>query len=317
MHTAPSGTAPLIDPQIRAAFEAMPATNLDDITATRQAMLEQFSQADGLPFVSRRIAGIEDAPDVEILIYNAARPGQRKPAVLHIHGGGMVAGSARMAAVSAPAIIHAIDAVVVSVEYRLAPETPFPGPQEDCYAAMAWLFDHAEELGADPARILIMGESAGGGLAAALALMARDRQKYRPAGQVLIVPMLDHRTGAEDDAYRNPVTGEFVWTREANQVGWKALQGSYAVDDARKGWFSPALAEDLSHLPPTYIVAGALDLFLDEDLEYARRLVASRVPVELNLYAGAPHGFQLMENADVSKRADADLQSALQRFAVR
>lgn len=315
MHTATNGTAQLIDPQLRGAYEAMPPMTLDDISAARQGLLEQFSQADGLPYDSRHIAGYEGAPDVEILIFNAAQPGQRKPAVLHIHGGGMVAGSARMAAVSAPAIIGAIDAVVVFVDYRLVPETPFPGPQDDCYAAMAWLFDHADELGVDPGRIIVMGESAGGGLAASLALMARDRRKYRPAGQVLIVPMLDWRTGADYDAHSNPVTGEFVWTREANQVGWRALQGNYAADDERKGWFSPALAEDLSDLPPTYIVAGGLDLFLDENLEYARRLVASRVPIELNLYAGVPHGFQLFADSDVSRRADADLRSALQRMA--
>jgi acetyl esterase/lipase len=134
---------------------------------------------------------------------------------------------------------------VVSVDYRFAPETPIPGPQEANYAALLWLAGHAHELGVDPARIVIMGESAGGGLAASLAQMARDGGGPKPAGQVLIYPMLDWRTGGADCPYRNRHTGEWLWTREKNRFGWECLRGEYAPTDERKGWFSPALAEDL------------------------------------------------------------------------
>ena len=167
----------------------------------------------------------------------------------------------------------------------------------------------------DTERVIVMGESAGGGLATALALMARDRGEYRLKGQVLIFPMLDYRTGGEDDRWNNPTTGEFVWTREANQIGWKALQGDYRVDDERQGWFSPALADDLSGLPATYIATGALDLFLDENLDYARRLIQYGTRVDLDVYAGAPHGFQLAAGTDVAMRADVDLRAALQRLS--
>lgn len=310
----PSGTARLIDPDLRAFFEAMPRSDLADIPAAREAVLTQFPPSAEMLAASRLIPGCAGDPDVEVFVFNVGQAGEKRPAVLHIHGGGMVLGSALMASLTVPAIIEAIDAVTVSVEYRLAPETPFPGPQEDCYAALAWLFDQADDLGIDRERVLIMGESAGGGLAAAVALMARDRGEYRLAGQVLVVPMLDCRTGTDEDPWGNPVTGEFVWTRDANRIGWAALQGSYAIDDERKGWFSPSLADDLSGLPATYIATGALDLFLDENLDYARRLIASGVAVDLDLYAGAPHGFQFMAQAEVAKRADTDLRSSLRRM---
>ena len=311
---SPTGTAHLLDPELLPFVQAMPPADLNDIAGMRNAILEQFSSSGDQSFTVRLAKGRGDAPDVEVYVFNAAQPGAKNPAVLHIHGGGMVCGSATTASFTAPSIVQAIGAVVVSVEYRLSPETPFPGPQEDCYAALAWLFDNADELGVDRERVIVMGESGGGGLAAALTLMARDRDEFRLKGQVLIFPMLDHRTGGDDDRWKNPITGEFVWTREANQIGWKALQSDYGVDDERRGWFSPALAENLSALPPTYISTGALDLFLDENLDYARRLIRCGTRVDLNVYAGAPHGFPLAAGTDVAMRADVDLRGALQRL---
>jgi triacylglycerol lipase len=205
--------------------------------------------------------------------------------------------------------------MAVSVDYRLAPETSFPGPQEDCYAALQWMTDNAATLGIDAKHIVVMGESAGGGLAASLTHMVRDRGNLHLAGQVLIYPMLDHRTGGPDCAWRNPTTGEFVWTRESNQFGWNALRGNYSADDDKKGWFSPSLAENLADLPPAFIGVGALDLFLDEDLDYARRLIASGVSVEAHVYAGGYHGFNIVRDASVSKAAQANLMAALQKMA--
>jgi acetyl esterase/lipase len=203
---------------------------------------------------------------------------------------------------------------VASVDYRLAPEAPFPGPQEDCYAALSWLARNSAELGIDPRRIGVTGESAGGGLAAAVAHMARDRGGPKLAAQILVYPMLDHRVGGESDPWRNRHTGEFVWTRESNQFGWEALRGDYPARDARKAWFSPSLADDLSALPPTWIGVGSLDLFLDEDLDYARRLIDAGVPVELHLYPGAFHGFNMLEDARVTKDFSRDLTKGTLRL---
>jgi acetyl esterase/lipase len=206
------------------------------------------------------------------------------------------------------------DCVIVSVDYRLAPETPFPGPQEDNYGALLWLVDHAGELGVDPPRIVVMGGSAGGGLAASLTLMARDRGGPSLAGQVLIYPMLDWRTGGADDPYRNRHTGEFIWTREKNRFGWAALRGDYQPTDERKHWFSPALAETLADLPPAYIATGALDLFLDENLDYARRLIDCGVRTELHVYPGAIHAFDMVPDTDLGDQAAMDMKRALARL---
>jgi acetyl esterase len=258
--------------------------------------------------------GRDGAPDVALLVYTPPGENARRPAILHIHGGGMVIGSADMSRMSMPPIALAFDAVAVSVEYRLAPETPFPGPQEDCYAALQWLVANADALGVDPARIVVMGESAGGGLAAALTLMVRDRGEYRLSGQVLVHPMLDHRTGGPDCPWRNPGTGEFFWKRGSNRFGWESLRGGYAVDDDRRGWFSPALATDLSGLPPAFVSVGTLDLFLDEDVDYVRRLTAAGVPAELHCYPGAIHAYHAVRDARVTKQSNRDLMGALARL---
>ena len=310
-------TRHLVDLEVAPLLDLVPALDFSvGLAAIRGLMFDHV-----LPVVEgslepdiRHAPGRDGAPDVALHVYNPPGEAGGRAALLFMHGGGMVLGSADMAQSSLPALATALGAVGVSIEYRLAPETPFPGPQEDCYAALAWLVAHSEELGVDPRRIIVMGDSAGGGLAAALAIMARDRGEFSLAGQVLTFPMLDHRTGGEDDVWRNPTTGEFVWTRASNQFGWSSLRGDYAADDDRKAWFSPALADDLSGLPPTFIAVGALDLFMDENLDYARRLVAAGVPVDLDLYAGAPHAFGLMPNADVTKRLRAGVAAALTRF---
>ena len=203
---------------------------------------------------------------------------------------------------------------VASVEYRLAPEHPFPAPQEDCFAALAWLAAHAQELGVDRERIAIIGESAGGGLAAATALMARDRDGPLLAGQFLVFPMLDHRTGGPECRHNNPTTGEWVWTRDSNRFGWEALRGGYQLDDNRIGWFSPALTDALHGLPHTWIGTGSLDLFFDENLDYARRLTVCGVQVELHVYPGAPHTFQLIADSYIAQAFRRDLASAISKL---
>jgi acetyl esterase len=306
-----------VDPELLPLLETLPSLEMSDeaLSAVRLAFDNMHMELpDPDPAgVWHSAPGRDGQPDVPLLVYTPA--GQRlRPAILHIHGGGMVIGSAAMSKVNASAMAVAQDAVVVSVDYRLSPEVPFPGPQEDCYAALSWLIANAATLGIDPARIVVTGESAGGGLAAALAHMVRDRGEYRIAGQLLIYPMLDHRTGGADDAYCNPTTGEFVWTREANRYGWAALQGDYALDDARLGWFSPARADSLTGLAPAFISVGGLDLFLDEDFDYARRLSAAGVPVELHSYPGAMHAFNMVETAAVAQQFSRDMMAGMARL---
>jgi triacylglycerol lipase len=205
-----------------------------------------------------------------------------------------------------------LNCAIVSVDYRLAPETVFPGSIEDCYAGLAWVFANAAEQGFDTARIGVMGESAGGGLAAALALLARDRGEYPLAFQQLIYPMLDDRNGS--GAEPHPFVGEYVWTPEKNRFGWEALLGHAPGGADVSPYAAPARATDLSGLPPTFLYAGALDLFLEENLDYARRLARAGVPIEFHLFPGAFHAFELQADAYVSRQARQLSQSALRRF---
>jgi len=270
----------------------------------------------GDPPLSPRIVTIEGRGGhaLEVFLYDPAPSEKGRGALLHIHGGGMIMGSARSMQFGPSAMAAALGIPVASVDYRLAPEHPFPGPQEDCLAALEWLARASDEHGIDPTRIGIIGESAGGGLAAATALMARDLSGPALAAQFLTYPMLDHRTGSTACPYRNSVTGEFVWTRNANQVGWEALRGGYIPNDDRKGWFSPALADNLAGLPPTWIGTGSLDLFFDEDIQFARRLVAAGVPVELHSYPGAIHAFNVVGSAAITQAFTRDLLGAAARL---
>ena len=311
-----SKTRHLVDPEIAAMLE-MAALELTDETLEEIRDNPLFSAADlpPPPFpVSEAFAPSEHGPDVRLVVMNPPSTQTGRAAILHIHGGGMVVGVADTATVTKCPLALEHDAVVVSVDYRLAPETPFPGPQEDNYAALLWLVGHASELGVDPARIVVMGESAGGGLAASLAQMTRDRGGPSLAGQVLIYPMLDWRTGGPECRHNNRHTGEWIWTRDKNRFGWEALRGDYSPTDHRKGWFSPALAEDLAGLPPAYIATGALDLFLDEDLAYARRLIDAGVPCELHVYPGAIHGFEMVPETTLAAQAAVDLKRGLGRL---
>ena len=310
----------LVDPQILEMLD-LPSLDLTDeaLPEIRANPLFTGELVPPPPFpVSEAFAPVEGGPpgtpDVRLIVMSPPSATKDRGAILHIHGGGMVVGTADRAVADKPQLALDHDCVVVSVDYRLAPETPFPGPQEDDYAALLWLAGNAASLGVDPARIVVMGESAGGGLAASLALMTRDRGGASLAGQVLIYPMLDWRTGGPDDPYRNRHTGEFVWTRDKNRFGWEALRGAYQPEDSRKGWFSPALAEDLAGLPPAYIATGALDLFLDEDLDYARRLVDCGVQTELHVYPGAIHAFEMVPDTGLAAQAAMDLRRGLGRL---
>jgi triacylglycerol lipase len=228
--------------------------------------------------------------------------------LLHIHGGGYVLGIPEANDAANRATALALGIVVVSVDYRLAPETVWPGALEDCYAALVWMHESAAELGIDPTRIAIAGESAGGGHAAALALHARDRGGPAICFQLLDAPMLDDRTGTTNDPH--PHVGHFVWTPEKNRFGWRALLGVEPGGPEVPAAAVPARAADLSGLPPTFISVGALDLFLEEDMDFVRRLTRAGVPAELHVIPGAYHGFgmaqgspQVVQTAELRNRA--------------
>jgi triacylglycerol lipase len=241
----------------------------------------------------RFIAGPPGAPDVRVLVYTppGKKPETGRPAILHVHGGGYILGNPEINDSSNRSIATEQNCVIVSVDYRLAPETHFPGALEDCYAALTWLHAQSGALGVDRSRIAIAGESAGGGHAAALAILARDRggAAGRICFQLLDSAMLDDRTGSGSDPH--PYCGEFVWTAASNRFGWHAMLGVEPGTSAVPPGAVPARVEDLTGLPPTFITVGALDLFLEENLEYARRLIRVGVPAELHVVPGAFHGF--------------------------
>jgi triacylglycerol lipase len=313
-------TKHLVDPEMFPLLDNFPqfTLTLDNVQDIRQYLIDNAPPLPEPALIPEIIyaPGRDGAPDIPLFIYRSQNKSQKhRPAIIHFHGGGMMFGSAKNSQERQAQLALDLDLIVISVEYRLSPETPFPGPQEDGYAALAWVNEHAETLGIDSTRILVMGESAGGGLAAALAHMVRDRGEYRLAGQLLIYPMLDYRTGSGQCRWNNPNTGEFIWTRSHNQIGWQSLRGSYRADDQRVAWFSPALAENMAGLPPTFIAVGGIDLFVDENLDYARRLNTAGIPTTFHLYPGVPHAFNLINDARTSRQFNADLKQALQRFA--
>ncbi|MCK9687489.1 alpha/beta hydrolase [Scleromatobacter humisilvae] len=262
----------------------------------------------------RWIARTDGAPALRVWIVDRrANKGSPTPAVLHLHGGGFIGTSLAWLFPTLRRLSAELDCLVVSVDYRLAPETPFPGSLEDNHAALAWLHANAASLGIDPARIAVMGESAGGGHAAALAIAARDRGSVSLACQVLLYPMLDDRTGSIIHQ-ASPGVGAFIWSAAANVLGWSSLLGAPAGAAAPPAGAVPARVEDLRGLPPAWIGVGTLDLFFDEDAAYARRLQAAGVATTFRRVAGAYHGFDiLMKDAPLAKAFTESWMDALRR----
>jgi deazaflavin-dependent oxidoreductase (nitroreductase family) len=278
---------------------------------SRAQMLALFTLQPPHPGVSRTEQLIPGpAGDLRLLVYQPPGSRSSRPALLHIHGGGYTRGAPEMGD-EQNGELAARGCVVVSVAYRLAPEAPYPAAVEDCHAALVWLHAQADELKVDRARIGIVGESAGGGHAAALALMARDRGIVPLAFQWLIFPMIDDRTGVTSEPH--PFAGEFVYTPELNRSGWQALLGREPGGTLPGPYAAAARAENLTGLPPTLIQTGALDLFVEENMEYARRLLRAGVPTELHVYPGAIHGYTLAQDSHASQATRRDGLDALKR----
>jgi acetyl esterase len=308
----------VIDPELAAMIELLPKMDLADPVAARRAFEEilvairfDIPGIETLAVEDRTVPGFEGDPDVPVRVYRpkgvtgvgGATASTRAPGVVMIHGGGFVIGSVE--AEHAGAALMAMDtgAVVVSVEYRLAPEHPYPAGLHDCYAALTYLHAEADALGVDPERVALVGASAGGGLSAATALLARDRGGPAVCFQLLAIPELDDRleTGSMQAFVDSP-----MWNRPLAEQSWRAYLGPlYGTADV-PAYAAPARAEDLSGLPPAYISTAENDPLRDEGIAYAQRLLQAGVSVELHQFPGTFHGSALVTSAAVSRRAQRE-----------
>jgi acetyl esterase/lipase len=304
------------DPELAPLIPLLPTENdFSDVVAMRESMAEMIAQLSpplpedpGVRFEDRQIPGPEGAPDVTVRIYRPDSEQSVLPSVLYIHGGGFMVGSIETEHRGALTTAAGVEAVVVSVEYRLAPENPFPAGLEDCYAALSWLAGNADDLGVDAERIATMGSSAGGGLAAGLALLARDRGGPTLCYQVLGIPELDDRL---DTPSMRAFTDTPLWNRPSAVASWRSYLGE-GVDEV-SSYAAPARAKDLAGLPPAYVSTMEFDPLRDEGIRYAARMLEAGVSVELHQYPGTFHGSHLFADAAVSKRTIAEMTDALRR----
>ena len=306
----------LLDPEIVALLAASPV-NIGEVLGSLTAesvvsVREMFAATPAPPLsdlVDRTDVSLAGRGTASVRVHRPRSQRKNAPCVVWMHGGGLVLGDNKMDDARFDSWCQKFDIVGVSVDYRLAPEHPYPTPLDDCYAALAWAHEHADELGVDPKRIGIGGASAGGGLAAGLGLLARDRGEHSVAFQLLIYPMIDDRQITTSSTWLDP-----IWSPSANTFGWTSYLGSKKGGDAVEFYAAAARAQDLTGLPPTLVVVGALDGFSDEDIDYAKRLRHAGVPTDLCVYAGAPHGFDTFGDfTAVSRRATRDIDEWLAR----
>lgn len=316
---------PPFDPELEVALVAMaevaPPLTAQTLPAIR-AMI-----AEGIPDLPRpdltvggrvevaelAATGPAGAPDVPVLVLTPAEGGGPWPCVVYVHGGGMVTGDRYGGVDMFLETVAAGRAVVVSVEYRLAPEHPDPAPVEDCYAALRWVAEHAVDLRVDPARLIISGTSAGGGLAAGTALLARDRGFPALSHQMLFCPMLDDRMTTPSSRM---LDGEGGWDRASNVFGWTCLLGERRGGPDVSPYAAPARASDLSGLPRTYLDCGSVETFRDEILDYATRLSQAGVSVDLHLWGGGFHGFDAVAPQSALGRASIAVREEFLRRAL-
>jgi len=303
----------VVDPELLPALKQFPAY---DLSAELVSKFRQLPAMPPLPSpapqpVERHIPGPPAAPKVRLWVVDPAPSENGKPVLLHMHGGGLMMPDP-MLLPRLQGIATDCRCVVVSVDYRLAPETRYPGSLEDNYTALKWVHANAAELGIDRSKIAVGGESAGGGHAASLAIHARDRNEVPIVFQLLIYPQLDDRTGSTRPA--PPAIGHFMWAASANRFAWSSLLGVPAGSSKVPVAAVPARVASVAGLPPAWIGVGSIDLFVEEDMEYTRRLVHAGVATELLVVRGAFHGFDLLvQDAEASKQFSASWKSALRK----
>lgn len=325
LFAATAGTAPeylrYVDPELRDAalreqqIQAMMGVFDDEVIRTlRKGGPPMAPPLPNIPVAVQRVPGGKDQPPVDVFIVNS-RPGGMRPGILHMHGGGFVLGTVRGETRFLQEIAQSLDCVIVSVDYRLAPETTWRGSIEDNYAGLLWMYRNCAALGVDPKRIAVMGESAGGGHAALLAITARDRGEVPLAFQALIYPMLDDRTGSTVHP-RAPI-GTVGWNAPNNRYGWKAFLGVEPGSSGVPVAAVPARLQSAAGLPPTYIAVGGLDLFVSEDIAYAKQLTEAGVPTELLVLPGMFHASErAAPEAAISRRfVEAKLDALRRAFA--
>jgi acetyl esterase/lipase len=313
------------DPELLELIALLPTTvdwpEPEAMPAFREQQSTFYPTADPHPDVTReerRVPGADGHPDVPVILYRPrTASSERRPGVLEIHGGGFITGTAAQMHPWCDQVAADLGAVVCSVDYRLAPEHPYPAGIEDCYAALAWFAANADHLGIDPDRIAIAGQSAGGGLAAGTALLARDRGGPALCFQLLEIPELDHRL-------ETPSMTAFVdtplWNRPNAIVSWTWYLGPDFDGPGSEGvpvYASPSLADDLSGLPPSFVSVMEFDPLRDEGLDYAARLLQAGVSTELHAYPGTFHGSTLVQSAAISKQCNRDAFGALARALTR
>lgn len=306
-----------VDPALWPLLDVFPPIDVtaETLTGFRTVVKEMSAMPDPSTHADVRIeeitvpGGGTAASKIRCLLY---RPAQQPSAgaLLDIHGGGFVMGAPEMDAPRNIALVRATRCTILSVDYRLAPEHPHPAGLEDCHVALVWLAAQLPALGVPAGRIGVIGESAGGGLAASLALLAKDRKSVPLVCQVLIYPMLLPPEHSLDTRSPDPRTGHFVWSRVSNSFGWSALLSGSAADPRSIA----GLAPDLSGLPPAFLAVGELDLFVHDNLAYVARLLSAGCQVEAHLYPGAFHAFDKMIDAPVSQRYARELTGFIARF---
>lgn len=287
-----------LKPEFRRKVALMPRFNLARPIQRRimhhMFVFMAFRKKD--PDVTMKVVDLGDA-QVRLFVPKGAKTGA---GLVWIHGGGMVVGRAFVNDIDCAKYAKELGAVVASVEYRIAPKHPYPAAIDDCYAVWSWFLENAEKLGVDPERIAISGQSAGGGLSAALAQRILDEGGVQPAAQCLFYPMLDDRTALNEELTAIHHLG---WDNLNNNFGWSAYLGQPAGSPETPPWAVPGRRDDLSGLPPTWIGIGNKDLFFDESKSYAARLEKAGIPCELIVVDGAPHGFDLLaEDAPLSQK---------------
>ena len=301
----------LVDPEMLPALESfqLPTMNAESVAAIRNTPFPPLPLSDAVTRTDHVVPG---DPPVPVRVHRPVDYEGTLPAILTIHGGGYVIGSYDMDDMLLDHWCPLLGIAGVSVDYRLAPETPYPGPLEDCDAALRWTHEHADELGIDPTRLGVYGLSAGGGLAAGLALLARDRD--RPfAFQLLDCPMLDDRQSSPSIR----AEGLYVWSAESNEFGWRSYLGELYGSDDVPPYAAAFRATDLTGLPPSCVVVGSIDGFRDEDIDYAQRLNQAGVPCELHVLAGLPHAYLMAPTAPAVQLAAHCMDDWLARQLAR
>jgi acetyl esterase/lipase len=307
---------PYYDPAVREVLESAPALgtvhagNLDKMRTSRVLLNEGVPLSDEVTRTDVMVPGPGGVGEIRLRVHRRKGLEGPLPCMYWMHGGGYVLGAPEQDDLRFDRWCQRFDMVGVAVQYRLAPEHPYPAGLEDCYAGVKWVKDHGAEIGVDPDRVGIGGPSGGGGMAAALGLVIRDRGEFPIDYQMLIYPMIDDT--------RTSVTANWdvpVWNPESNEFGWSSYLGYLFGGDDIPAHAAPTRETDLSGLPPTFIMTGSLDGFCDEDIDYAQRLNHCGVAVEFHMYPGAPHGFDgFGGNAPVARQARNDINAWLGRM---